>query len=73
MPVWKARHAHAKVYRPSGTLYANGRATDLCAAMDQAWYNFVAEFKRMPVQERAVAEVIGVTASWDVTVFELPE
>lgn len=73
MPVLHSRHDHVKVYRPSGALYANGRAMELRAAMDKAWYNFVAEFGRMPVQERTVAEVIGVTAAWDVTVFELPE
>jgi hypothetical protein len=67
------REEYSLVYRPDGTLYAQGRAVELEAAMQRAWYNFVAEYGRMPVQEQVVAEVIGITAGWDVTVFELPE
>jgi hypothetical protein len=66
-------YENMKVYRPEGTLYATSRRMYLQLAIDRAWHNFALEFGRVPVQERVVVEVIGITAGWDVTVFELPE
>lgn len=73
MPILKRRSKHVKVYRPSGTRYAEAKMVELKDAMDRAWHNFAKEFGDIPDQERTVVEVMGVTCAWDVTVFELPK
>ena len=65
------RQQYTRVYRPHGTKFAEAKECELERAMDKAWYNFVKEFGRMPIQEQTFAEIVGVTGAWDVTVLEI--
>ena len=70
--IGKGQSDHAKVYRPTGTLYSVGHGTLHHEASADALTNFVDEFGHKPRQELTVIEVIGTTIGWRATVFEIP-
>lgn len=72
MPVLRRRYDNVLMFRPNGTRYSEGKHDDMDVALGAAWDKFVAEFGEVPVQERTIIEVLGVTGAWDVTLFELP-
>jgi hypothetical protein len=74
MPVLKRQYDHVKVFRPSGALYADGDSlTTPEVAIADAQRAFIAEFGRAPVQSKVVFEIVGVTAKWVATVYEIEE
>jgi hypothetical protein len=73
MPLLKSKHDYAKVYRPKGTRYAQGRGSTTAEAIAEARTAFCREFGSQPRQDQTVFEVIGVTASWVCDLFEIKE
>ena len=73
MPILKRRHDYVKLYRPNGAKYAEARNMNLNGALDLAMAAFFVEFGRRPVQEKTYVEIMGVTADWVVTVFEIED
>jgi len=76
MPILKTRYDYSKVFRPNGSRYAHGGT---CFYLPDAVQKAVEAFERefgpeAPlVQESAVVEIIGVTAGWSATIFEILE
>ena len=71
--VLKRRHAHAKVYRPTGTKWAEAKCSDLSFAIEAAREEFEAAHGYVPPQHETEMEVIGVTARWVVVVLHIPD
>ena len=74
MSILAARHQWKKMYRPTGTRYANSptHVTPELAVAD-AMVAFETEFGRKPRQEYTVIEILGVTGGWAATVLEIKE
>jgi hypothetical protein len=73
MPILKRRHDFMKVYRPSGARYAECRDGDHTYAYLKALDNFRDEFGHYPAQEKTYIEIMGVTADWVATVWEIED
>ena len=73
MPETTNRFDHVKVYRPRGTRYGTGRHGEIERAVELAEEAFIREFGYAPRQEEVVIEIVGVTADWVVTYFEVKE
>jgi hypothetical protein len=71
MPRLKTRSQHTKVYRPNGTLYAEGKHAVFAVAVHLAISRFADEFARYPRQDQAVLEIVGSSLGWSATVFEV--
>jgi hypothetical protein len=80
MPILKSRYDHTKVYRPTGTKYAEGTSTrsnsnvplPFVRAIDEALEEFSKEFGDFPAPERSVVEVTFSVSTVTATVLELP-
>jgi hypothetical protein len=88
MPTRVSRYLHTKVYRPTGTRYAEasqdhvllkggGRIRTLPyviqIALKDAITSFWKEFEEMPDPDRIVVEVVSDTVGVKVTVLEIPD
>lgn len=88
MPVLNNRYSHVKVYRPTGTLWAE--ATERITiksetaiaqtlhifvgmAVEKAFRAFRTEFGRPPELDRLIVEVNSTTGAARAVVYELPE
>lgn len=84
MPRLETRYDHVKVYRPAGTLFAEGSCTlietspashNISAevAIGKSFTAFFAEFSRRPSIERTVIEVSFGSKNATAILYELPD
>jgi len=80
MPVLQRRYAYTKIWRPSGTRYAEayrliGKNSwrSMLHALEEAWQLYRMEFGSNPDRARLVVEITGTAAGFSATVIELPE
>jgi hypothetical protein len=75
MPILKRRKGRnwMRVYRPAGARYAEARSVSATTGVKEALKAFAREFGRPPVQEKTNIEIMGVTADWCVTVWEIDD
>lgn len=74
MPVIKSKYNYSKVFRPTGSRYANGSGNTLEEAIKAANTNFYKEFSREPDVDSIVYEIFTVTGPyWHATVLEIKD